>query len=92
MVYICYLKTTFFAEGLQKQITALYSYASLLHIIVSIPKTKFVIFIERYTTVCGSSHCCDNIIEKAEQYKYLGSSSSNKSLLYVTFWHKWSFK
>ena len=27
---------------------------------------------ERYTTVCGSSHYGDNIIEKAQQYKYLG--------------------
>ena len=42
------------AEGLQKQLTALYSYASLWHIIVSIPKTKVLIFNERYTTVCGS--------------------------------------
>ena len=66
------------AEGLQKQLTALYSYASLWHIIVSIPKTK-VIFNERYTTVCGSFHYGDNIIEKAEQYKYLGVVCSTKS-------------
>ena len=36
------------AEGLQKQLTALYSYSSLWHIIVSIPKTKVLIFNERY--------------------------------------------
>ena len=30
------------AEGLQKQLTALYSYASLWHILVSIPKQKFL--------------------------------------------------
>ena len=36
------------AEGLQKQLTALYSYTSLWHmIIVSIPKTKVLILIER---------------------------------------------
>ena len=61
------------AEGLQKQLTALYSYASPWHIIVSIPKTKALIFNERYTwNVRGSFHYVDNIIEKAEQYKYLG--------------------
>ena len=67
------------AEGLQKQLTALYSYASLWHIIVSIPETKVLIFNERYTTVCGSFHYGDNIIEKAEQYKYLGVVYSTKS-------------
>ena len=60
------------AEELQKQLTALYSYASLWHIIVSIHKTNVFIFTERYTTVCGSFHYGDNILEKAEQYKYLG--------------------
>ena len=67
------------AEGLQKQLTALYSYASLWHIIVRIPKTKVLIFNERYTTVCVSFHYVDNIIEKAEQYKYLGVVYSTKS-------------
>ena len=57
--YICYLQ---FAEGLQKQLTALCSYASLGHIIVSIHKTKVLILIEHYTTVCGSFHYGDNII------------------------------
>ena len=47
-------------------------YASIWHIIVHIPKTKVLIFYERYTTVCGSFHYGDNIIEKAEQYTYLG--------------------
>ena len=54
------------AEGLQKQLTALYFYASLWHIIVSIPKTKVLIFNERYTKVRRSFHYGDNIIEKAE--------------------------
>ena len=67
------------AEGLQKQLTALYLYASLRHIIVSIPKTKVLIFNERYTKVHGSFHYGDNIIEKAEQYKYLGVVYSTKS-------------
>ena len=68
-----------FAEGLQKQLTALYLYASLWHIIVSIPKTKVLIFNERYTKVRRSLHCGDNIIEKAKKYKYLGMVYSTKS-------------
>ena len=78
------------AEGWQKQLTVLYSYASLWHIIVSIPKTKVLIFNERYTTVCGSFHYGDNIIEKAEQYKYLGVVYSTKfanNVLKETFSH-----
>ena len=67
------------AEGLQKQLTALYSDASLWHIIVSIPKT-FIIFNERYPTD----------IEKTEQYQYLGVVYSTKSVnnvLKETFSH-----
>ena len=78
------------AEGLQKQLTALYSYTSLWYIIVSIPKTKVLIFNERYKTVCGSFHYGDNIIEKAEQYKNLGVVHSTKSannVLKETFSH-----
>ena len=60
------------AEGLQKQLTALYSYASLWYIIVNIFKTKALIFNERYTKVRGNFHYGDNIIEEAEQYKYMG--------------------
>ena len=43
-----------------------------------IPKTKVLIFNERYTKV-RSFHYGDNIIEKAEQYKYLGVVYSTKS-------------
>ena len=78
------------AEGLQKQLTALYSYASLWHIIVSIPKTKILVCNERYTKVPGSFHYGDNIIEKAEQYKYLGvvySTKSTNNVLKETFSH-----
>ena len=32
----------------------------------------------RYTAACGSFHYGDNIIEKAEQYKYLGVVYSTK--------------
>ena len=57
----------------------MYSYASLWHIIVSIPRTKVIIFHERYTTVCRSFHDGDNTIEKAERYEYLSVVFSTKS-------------
>ena len=60
------------ANGLQKQLTALSKYASLWHIIVSIPKTKVIIFNKRYASECDNFYYGDNVIEKAEKYKYLG--------------------
>ena len=94
MVYLLFADDIVFfsesADGLQKQLTALYSYASLWHIIVSIPKTKILIFNERSTKERGSFHYGDNIIEKAEQYKYLGvvySTKSTNNVLKETFSH-----
>ena len=75
------------AEGLQKQLTALYLYASLWHIIVNIPKTKVLIFNERYTKVHGSFHYGDNIIEKAEQYNVVYSTKSANNVLKESFSH-----
>ena len=78
------------AEGLQKQLTALYIYASLWHILVSIPKTKVLIFHARYSPPCGNFYYGDNIIEKAEQYKYLGvvySTKCSNNVLKETFPH-----
>ena len=61
------------ANGLQKQLTALYKFASLWHIIVSIPKTKVPIINKCYTSECNNFYYGDNVIEKAEKYKYLGA-------------------
>ena len=66
------------ANGLQKQLTALFMYASLWHIIVSIPKTKFLIFNKRYASECDNFYYGDNVMEKAENYKYLGVVYSTK--------------
>ena len=63
---------TDFANVLQKQLTALYKYVSLWHIIVSILNTKLLIFNKRYTPECDNFYYGDNVIEKAEKYKYLG--------------------
>ena len=76
------------ANGLQKQLTALYKYASLWHIIVSIPKTKVLIFNKRHTSECDSLYYGDDKIEKNENYKYLGvvySTKYPKNVLKETF-------
>ena len=78
------------ANGLQKQLTALYKYASLWHIIVSSPKTKVLIFNKRHTSECDDCYYGDNKIEKAEKYKYLGvvySTKYPKNVLKETFLH-----
>ena len=81
------------ANGLQKQLTALYKYASLWHIIVSIPKTKVLIFNKRHMSECDNFYYGDDIIEKAEKYKYLGVVYSTKypknvlNVLKETFLH-----
>ena len=67
-----------YANGLQKQLTALYKYASLWHIVVSIPKTKVIIFNKRHTSECDNVHYGDDVIEKGEKYKYLGVVYSTK--------------
>ena len=58
-------------DGLQKQLTALYKYASLWHIIVSIPNTKVLIFNKRNASECDIFYYGDNVIEEAEKYNTL---------------------
>ena len=65
-------------------------YASLWHIIASIPKTKVLIFNKRHTSECDSFYYGDDIIEKNEKYKYLGvvcSTKYPKNVLKETFLH-----
>ena len=66
------------ANGLQKQLTALYQYASLCHMIVSIPKTKVLIFNKRHKSEYDSFYYGDDMIEKNQRYKYLGVVYSTK--------------
>ena len=78
------------ANGLQKQLTALYKYASLWHIVVSIPKTKVFIFNKRHTSEYDNFYYGDNVIGKAEKYKYLGVvyiTKYPKKILKETFIH-----
>ena len=69
------------ANGLQKQLTDLYKYASLWHIIISIPKTIVLIFNKRHTTECDNFYYGDSVIEKAGKYKYPG-------VIYITKYTK----
>ena len=41
-------------------------------VIVSIRKTEILIFNKRHTTKWDNFYYGDNVIEKAEKYKYLG--------------------
>ena len=71
-------------------LTALYKYASLWHIIVSIPKTKVLIFNTQHTSECDSFYYGDDIIGKNEKYKYLEvvySTKYPKNVLKETFLH-----
>ena len=77
-------------NGLQKQFPSLDKYASLWHIIVSIPKTKVLIFNKRYASESDNFYYGDNVIEKAETYKYFGvvySTKYSKNVLKETILH-----
>ena len=54
------------------------------------PKTKVIIFNKRHTSECDNFDYGDNVIEKAEKYKYLGvvySARYPKNVLKETFLH-----
>ena len=57
------------ANELQKQLTALYKYGSMWHIIASIPKTTVIIFSKRHASECDNFYYVDNEMEKADKYK-----------------------
>ena len=46
--------------------------------IVSIPKTKVLIFNKRHTSECDNFYYGDNVIEHGEKYKHLGVVYSTK--------------
>ena len=78
------------ANGLQKQLTSLHKYASQWHIIVSIPKTRILIFNKRHTTEWDNFYHGYNGIEKAEKYKYFGivyTTKYIKNVLKETLFH-----
>ena len=90
IVYLLFVLFSKYANGLQKQLTALYKYASLWHIIVSIPKTKVLIFNKRHSSECDNFYYGDDVIQKTEKYKYLGvvySTKYPKNVLKETFLH-----
>ena len=69
------------AKGLQKQLNCLYKYCAKWHLIVSLFKTKVVI----YNSADALRNCVfkygDEVIEIVSTYKYLGVWCSNKNKL-----------
>ena len=90
---ICRRPCLFFSDyvnGFEKQLTALYKYASLWAIIVSIPKIKVIISNKRHTSECDNFCYGDNVIEKAEKCKYRGvvyGTKYSENVLKETFLH-----
>ena len=79
-----------YVNGFEKQLTALYKYASLWPIIVSIPNIKVIISNKRHTSECDNFCYGDNVIEKAEKCKYRGvvyGTKYPKNVLKETFLH-----
>ena len=77
------------ASGLQKQIDGLRKYASLWHLIVSLPTIKIPIFFEKYVKPFGSFYYGEDIIKKVNEYKYLGVifNTDSKHCLQKTYSH-----
>ena len=69
------------AEGLQKELNCLYKYCAKCHLIVSLLKTKVVIYNSAYALRNWVFKNGDEVIEIVNTYKYLGVWCSNKNKL-----------
>ena len=71
-----------FAESLQAQIELFYKYCEIWNLIISIAKTKFVIYSQIYAKHSVSFTLGENTLEIVDKYKYLGLwCSNNKNIL-----------
>ena len=70
------------AKGLQKQLNCLYKYCAKWHLIVSLLKTKVVIYNSTYALRNCALKYGDEVIEIVNTYKYLGVWCSNKNKLF----------
>ena len=66
-----------FVENVQVQIELFYKFCEILNLIMSIAKTKIVIYNQRYAKHSFSFTLGKNALEIVEQYKYLGLWCSN---------------
>ena len=71
------------AEGLQAQIDLFYMYCEIWDLIISIVKTKIVIYNQIYAKHSFSFTLAENTLEIVDKYKYLGLWCSNNKNIFV---------
>ena len=72
-----------FAESLQAQIDLFYKYCEIWNLIISIAKTKIVIYNQIYAKHSFSFTLAENTLEIVDKYKYLGLWCSNNKNIFV---------
>ena len=72
-----------FAENLQAQIELFYKYCEIWNLIISIAKTKIVIYNQIYAKHSFSFTLGENALEIVDKYKYLGLWCSNNKNIFV---------
>ena len=72
-----------FAENLQAQIELFYKYCEIWNLIISIAKTKIVIYNQIYAKYSFSFTLGENALEIVDKYKYLGLWCSNNKNIFV---------
>ena len=71
------------AEGLQKQISLFWGYCRLWQLIVSLPKSKIVIYNKGYADETYEFKIGEDRLEICESYKYLGLWCSNSPNIFA---------
>ena len=71
------------AENLQAQIELFYKYCEIWNLIISIAKTKIVIYNQIYAKHSFSFTLSENALEIVDKYKYLGLWCSNNKNIFV---------
>ena len=72
-----------FAESLQAQIDLFYKYCEIWNLIISIAKTKIVIYNQIYAEHSFSFTLAENTLAIVDKYKYLGLWCSNNKNIFV---------
>ena len=72
-----------FAESLQEQIDLFYKYCEIWNLIISIGKTKIVIYNQIYAKYSFPFTLAENTLEIVDKYKYLGLWCSNNKNIFV---------
>ena len=72
-----------FVESLQAQIDLFYKYCEIWNLIISIAKTKIVIYNQIYAKHSFSFTLAENTLEIVDKYKYLGLWGSKNKNIFV---------